>query len=162
MVSTAPARVPADALTDDGEWMEARLIEARRTMAALPSGGSSKYAGDGPWHLYVPLFSERYDPHADGAARVVVNAILQPRPDRTMIDRADEAVAWLNDLVTDDDDRRLIVIVIMARAAGYDRLPWHRMLRAMGKEHGRVGMLRRYNRAINSLADAVKGAGLCM
>ena len=112
-------------------------------------------ATDGPWALYKPAFSERYDPHADGAARAVYQAVRMPRPDRAMIARAEEAAGWMA-LVDDAQDRRLVLLAIGALASGRRVVPWGKLLRAMGLERGKWGLSRRYGRALTSIKSGLQ------
>ena len=136
--------------------VEAALVEAMRVWLWGSQRRGSPWAGDGPWHLFRPAFSERYNAHddlaakGDALARAMAAAVSMPRPDRDMIDRAELAATWLS-LVTDDIDRLVVVKVITAFAVGRKRAPWATILRQMGLTYGAGGLQRRYSRAIGHI-----------
>lgn len=140
----------------DSDEVEARLIEAERVWQ-WGAGAVRGYATDGPWHLYRPDFADRYDPHGEGAGRVIAQAVRMPRPDRDMIDRATVAGEWLLH-VPDPADRKLVVLAIGHLARGRRVVPWGSLLRAMGVARGKMGLIRRYRRAIAAIVDALNGA----
>lgn len=115
------------------------------------------HATDGPWDQHRPLFSERHDANADGAARAVADAVRRPRPDRAMIGRATDAAGWLT--MVDEGDRRLVILAIGQLARGRAAVPWGRLLKPMGLTRGEWGLRRRYARALKVISDGLNAAG---
>lgn len=129
--------------------VEARLVEAARVWRALESG-RWPFASDGPWHMFVRergdwgWLDERADRWERGA---------RLRPSRAEIGAAEEAVGWLR--LVPERDRRLVVLAVTMLATGESRVPWRRLLPLMGLKLGEHGLRRRYDRAIQSISQAL-------
>lgn len=150
--------------------VEARLVEAVRVFDWGTHGGQpSAWATDGPWHLSRRRIAENWgdlwDGHGDIAAlgRAVAKAVLNPRPDRDMMSRAEEAAGWL--VLVPPGDRRLVMSGIRALAQGWSRVPWARLLitpglwkdpnaRGVGSRTSQA-LRMRYNRALDVVAGKV-------
>lgn len=113
-------------------------------------------ATDGPWGDMVQLFSDRYDPHGEGAARVIAEVVMMPRPDRDMQTRAEEAARWLG--LVPEGDRALVLRIVRLLAGGLARVPWQRAALDDPGTRGAASaaaLKMRYRRALAALAVAV-------
>jgi len=139
--------------------IEARLVEAIRVFDALQGGGRA-WASDGPWYLSRLTNAEAWARDVEHLAlgEALDRVVRAPRPDRDMIDRAEEATGWLHHVV--ECDRRLVLLVVQSFAAGRARAPWSKIMRMMGLKRGRFGLARRYAKAMNDLARTLNRQAL--
>lgn len=141
--------------TDD---VEARLIEARRTFDRLAGGGGG-WATDGPWYLSrAKAATVDVTDAVVGALELgesLERVLRDPRPDRDMIRRAEEAAAWMPLIPTDKD--RMLVNDVIGDLAARGQVNWSRMLKRMGMVRGKAGLEKRYKRALFCLANRLNG-----
>lgn len=142
----------------DADEIEARLVEAWRCFNRLQGGGGG-WATDGPWYLSAAKrqLLDQTD-EVVGALELgeALDRVLRdPRPDRDMIKRADEASAWMM-RITEDADRKLVNLAV-ADMGRTGRCDWRRLLKPMGLVRGSEGLRRRYRRALIKLANILNG-----
>lgn len=86
----------------------------------------------------------------------------QPAPlplTRAEVADRDRVSDWLT-LVPDDRARRVVALAIAAKAAGAARVPWSRIMKALGVKYGRDGVKKSYERGIDAICRALNaGAG---
>ena len=133
----------------DFDGVQARLVEAMEFQRRLPRGGGWPFASDGPWHLIVKDWWD-WGAHDD---KPVPRVPLS----RDQLSRMEEALAWVL-FVPSDDDRRLIAMAVRNLAAGRKTVPWTKLLKPMGVQHGAHGLRKRYSRAITCICNALNGA----
>lgn len=150
----ASFHVPSMSLPVTSLDVEARMIEAVRVFDALQRTGRA-WATDGPWYLSRLTNAESWARDVEHLAmgEALDRVVRAPRPDRDMIERAEEAAGWLH--LVDEGDRRLVVLVLQSFASGRVRAPWSKILRMLGLKRGRFGLARRYAKAMNGLAQSL-------
>lgn len=138
--------------------VEARLIEARIVFNRIEAKGGA-WATDGPWYLSRRRGATEATDAVVGALELGENierVLHDPRPDREMIRRCEEAAAWMG-LIPSDADRRLVNDVIGDLATVRGVVNWSRILKRMGLLRGKSGLERRYKRALVCLANRLNG-----
>lgn len=139
----------------DRDYVEARLIEAVRVFERLEAKGR-KWATDGPWRLMNLDRVDRYSVVVDEPdAKMIERIILDPRPTREMIARAEEAVAWLALL----NERQRILVLIVVRCLNDTRraIPWKRLRDTIGEDIEPNAVKFRYKRALGTIVDYLVG-----
>jgi hypothetical protein len=66
-----------------------------------------------------------------------------------------EASEWLAHVR--EEDRRLVVVVLVYLAKGEKKVPWLKLVRRLGVQHGADGLRKRYSRAITDVANVLNG-----
>lgn len=121
--------------------VEQRLIEAWISLRRLPDReqGWLRTSTMGLWRQVQSEEAEA-DPYE-----------LPPRPGltRAEVREMEEALGWLEGV--EPTDRKLIGLAVGRLARGDARVPWRRLLRAMGLRHGADGLRKRYGRAIKAI-----------
>jgi hypothetical protein len=156
-------RVEAELMT----WLdvERELVEAVRLHWRLPGqGGSWPFAGDGPWHLVnrvdragsaMDVWRQEQD---EAALRSADRRLSSVPLTSDEVDWMEERLAWL--LRVQDADRKLVELALKARAAGSTRIDWARIRSKLPIEVSKIGLYRRYSRAIQRIAEGVNAARL--
>lgn len=137
------------------EMIERRLIDALWLWRRSPGGGTSPFAGDGPWEQ---AFREAPGPgsayswdvikeEAEAAARRKVPLT------RAEVEERDAASAML--LMVGERDRRLVVLAVAQKASGR-RIRWATVRALLGADADRRALGMRYTRALATMA---KGMG---
>jgi len=142
----------------DADAVEERLIEAAGLFRKMERKGRA-WAGDGPWYLS----QAKRDPNNWWAEQLSALEVGEdpdrvyrdPRPDRDLMARAEEAAAWLGQ-IANDADRKLVKLVV-AQMELDGRVNWRGMLAVMGMVRGMEGLRRRYRRTLHALAISVNG-----
>ena len=148
---------------DRFDYIEARLIEAVRCFSWFERLGGSSWATDGPWYLSRVMRPDDPLSHwvgdagfaaeRDRLASSMAHAVANPRPDRDMITRAEEAFSWL--MRVDEADRPLVLKVITLFAAGKSA-PWAHLADANLRGAASRNALRmRYKRAVRTLSQLI-------
>lgn len=153
---------------DDGllsfDEVEARLIEAMRVFRWGMRQGAA-FATDGPWSQMKLDWSERWahsgedvDGKGGNADRIAAQALRSPRPDRTMISRAEEAGGWLV-LCATDADRIVVVRALAQLAEGRSRIDWGKVVVGDPTAPGLRDRDRmRYSRSLTRITRGVNAA----
>ncbi|HEY8593295.1 MAG TPA: hypothetical protein VIL42_10600 [Sphingomicrobium sp.] len=151
------------------KWQEVEeeLVQAVRfywrsgqRAAAAPNGRPGGFATDAPWQLMTR------EGRADGAALQVWQQEREAEAVREMRNRPQdlpltaEQVTWMEGrlswlLLVGDADRKLVELAVKAKAGGAGRVDWARIRAKLPIEIGRVGLYRRYVRALQGVAKAL-------
>lgn len=139
--------------------VEQRLVDAMRAWWRSPDPEARfSLAGriSSAWRLYCP---DRADLAAWGALIDVEASEPRPLPlSRADMQRMVEASEWLAHVP--EADRRLVVLALAKLAAGHKRVPWLKLKRRLGVEHGADGLRMRYSRALTAVCHALNGEGM--
>ena len=103
-------------------------------------------------------FCDRYSVVNDETdTKIIERAVFNPKPDRAMIARAEEAAAWLG--LVNDRDRIVVRLAIDYLADGWATVPWSRMKRRLAKlDVSPDALYRRYHRSLAVIVKAVNRA----
>jgi hypothetical protein len=105
------------------------------------------------WQSYFP---DRADLTLWGSLVDLETAEPKPLPlSRADMARMVEASEWLAHVRA--GDRRLVVLVLAYLARGEKKVPWLKLKRRMGVDHGADGLRKRYSRAITDVATVLNG-----
>lgn len=141
------------------EWWQVRdeLTEAVRLSWRLPRPvrlGRTR-ASDGPWHLITRLdragsaveaWRQEQDEVREQRARPLATVPLTAEE----VDWMEARIDWL--ALIDDRDRKLVWLAVMQLASGAANIHWLTIRRALPAEVSRVGLYRRFVRALQRLA----------
>lgn len=126
--------------------VEERLVEAVRTARDLPDREAAWLRVRSGWPEIVrEAAAGDYDARGGDLASsdVKLRTVAATRADTAAME---EAFGWLAAVA--DDDRRLVAMAIGCLVRGDKRVPWLRLLRPMGLDHGSDGLRMRYERAM--------------
>jgi hypothetical protein len=145
----------------DATEVEARLLQAMEVFARM-EGNGRRWATDGPWRqmrllpsdvakqLWLQSMDALQMRNMTPAELRAMSALRPPRPDSTMIDRAEEAAGWLGWIANEQD--RLIVVLALPRKLRDGRVGWTGLVRAMGLGIARDQARNRYLAALGAIA----------
>jgi hypothetical protein len=135
--------------------VEQRMVEAMQHWwrshdpeARFSLGGRISSA----WRQYFPtrLDLAIWGMLADAPEAEAPKALPLSRAD---MQRMTEASDWLAHVP--EDDRRLVVLALTKLAAGHKRVPWSKLLRPLGHQHGADRLRMRYSRALTKVCQAL-------
>lgn len=133
------------------------LVEAAELWRRTPGEGRWPFAADGPYHL-MSRDGAAGDYDARGGFGSSSDVTVRPLPLGTEeCDRRDVVSEWLR-FINKDEDRRLVGICCVHYATGRKQLPWDRIMREMGVNHGKDGLRKRFDRAIGAIAEGLNTA----
>lgn len=128
----------------------AELVEVAALWHRSPRAGHARLRSAWP--------RDTIDLYADAWGRSMMEpngAMPAPAPlTRAEVDLRDRVSEWLL-LVPDETNRRVLALVVAAKAAGAARVPWAKIMRAMGVARGREGIKKRYERAVDAICMAL-------
>lgn len=139
-------RMNKTSLIYDYHAVEAELVEAAALWHRSPRVGPAPLRSAWP--------RDTIDLYADAWGRSMMEpggAAPAPLPlTRGEVAARDAVSEWLM-LVEDETSRRVLALAVSAKAAGAARVPWSRIMRAMGQARGREGIKKRYERGIDAI-----------
>lgn len=145
----------------DATEVEARLLQAMEVFARM-EGNGRRWATDGPWRqmrllpsdvakqLWLQSMDALQMRNMTPAELRALSALQPPRPDRTMIDRAEEAAGWLGWIDAEMD--RVIVVMALPRKLRTGRVGWSGLVQALGLGIERSQARNRYLAALAAIA----------
>lgn len=146
--------------------IEDRLVEAAELWLRTPGSGPSTsgrgaWATDGPWQLLTARaraggvwedWRLKIDAERDKTARGSAERRIMGL-DSAEVARRDDAAELL--LLIGEADRPLVLAATWQQARTGQRIRWGSMLAVAGVERGKDGVRKRYQRALQAVADAL-------